>query len=82
MTDKKIASIKKKLKLPENLEIPKHNKLSHYNPYTRQRTETRVLNSCYHLAHSRKFTEFFAPSVGQTDVMNISDDEENDNDDK
>ena len=78
MTEKKIKMIRRNLKLPATFEIPTHNKLSHYNPQSCERTEIKVLNSCYHIAHSRKFTSFFSRKKN-IETVSISDDENSNN---
>ena len=64
MGDKKIKKIKEKLQLPDDFIIPKRNKLSEYNKQTKERTEVQVLNSCYHIAHNKKFTNYFQNKNG------------------
>ena len=80
MSDKKEKAIRKHLKLPASIEIPKYNKFSSYHPGTGERKEVRVLNSCYHIAHGRKFTSFFA-NDGENNTTTVSDDEQNGDDD-
>ena len=48
------------MKIPDNVPIAKHNKLTCYDAETKKRSEMIVLNSCYHIAHGKKFTEFFS----------------------
>ena len=78
ISDTKIKKIKSTLKLPAEYNIPKHYNLSEYNPDNNDRTEIKILNSCYHVAHSKQFTSFFSTQNGISDESN-SDDDENSN---
>lgn len=60
MSDAKIDNIKSTLKLGKDFFIPKHYNLSEYDPDTNERTEIRILNSCYYVAHGKQFTSFFS----------------------
>ena len=86
ITDNKIVQIRKTLKLSDDTPIPKYNKMTTYDPKTKKRTEMKVLNSCYHIVHSKKFTEYFSnmnlhqDGIGFFYGDNTKDDDENDND--
>ena len=60
MGDNKINRIKQKLLLPQDATISKYNKLTQYCWETGEREEKTIINSCYHIAHSKKFTSFFS----------------------
>lgn len=64
LSEQKLNNIRTKLHLPPDAEIPLVNKITHYNMATKKRKETRMLNSCYHIAHQRKFTEYFSKVAG------------------
>ena len=59
MSDKKIKTIRERLKIPADVEIPHYNSLSYYHPITKKRSETKVLNSCFHIGHDKRFTAYF-----------------------
>ena len=48
------------MKLPDDIPISKYNKLTCYDADTKKKSEMVVLNSCYHIAHGKKFTEYFS----------------------
>ena len=60
MKPERIKAVKTKLGLSDDHEIKPVNRLSHYNQVTGARSEIKVLNSCYHIAHGRQFTSFFS----------------------
>ena len=75
MGDSKMDRIKKKLRLPPDTTIPKFNKLTNYSRETGERVETQIINSCYHIAHSKKFTSFFCEINNTTNNENDNNDE-------
>ena len=67
---KKINKVKEVLKLPSDHEIPTINSLSMYNPATKERTQIKVLNLYYHIAHSPQFTNYFSRLKSYCDKNN------------
>ena len=47
MSDNKIKTIRNKLKIPANVEIPLYNTLLHYNPVSKQRSEVNAICRLY-----------------------------------
>ena len=81
MSDNKIKTIRNKLKIPADVEIPLYNTLSHYNPVSKQRSEVKLLNSCFHIGHAKRFTAYFKNSNSIRDFSYETDgDDDNDND--
>ena len=80
MGQSKIDRIRERLKIPLSVPIPVMNKLSHYCRETGERKEMTIINSCYHIAHSKQFTAFFSSINNITDNENENNENENEGD--
>ena len=78
MNEKKVKTIRSRLKIPADVDIPLYNKLSHYNPISKERSEITVLNSCFHIGHAKRFTAYFKNANSLRDFSYEHDEDDGD----